>query len=124
MSSRARSALAAALGLVLGAGCAVEDGDITERGAAVIVPTFHTRYGFPGPWSREGATRAEFEGDSYACLRRSNEARREAGRGERNEVAYRAFIECMAARGWSRGVGPRARRVSDVPASRAPRPFN
>ena len=124
MSATVRALLAGSLGLLLLTGCAEHEAGGGELGAAAAVPTFHTRYGFPGPWSREGATRTDFEGDSAACLRRSNDARREGGNGDRNEAAYRAFIECMAAHGWARGFGPRARRVSDVPASRAPRPFN
>ncbi len=124
MSAPGRALLAGTVALLVLAGCSEGETGGPRASAALTIPTFHTRYGFPGPWSREGATRAEFDADSAACLRRSNDARREAGNGDPNEAAYRAFIECMAARGWARGVGPRARRVSDVPASRAPRPFN
>ncbi len=124
MSVAGPALIAWSLGLALFAGCTEEEAGAVDASAAVALPTFHTRYGFPGPWSREGATRSEFDGDSRACLTRSNDARRETGNGDRNEVAYRTFIECMAGRGWARGLTPRPRRVSDVPASRAPRPFN
>jgi hypothetical protein len=66
-------------------------------------PGLFGRYGYPGPWSREGATRAQFDGDADACQAASRRARAEAARGARPEAADRRFLECMEERGWSRG---------------------
>ena len=75
-----------------------------ELGDDVVpVQSFHTRYGFPGPWSKEGGRAVEFEQDSRGCLRRSNEARRAAPEDERNEAAYRGYLTCMQELGWTRG---------------------
>ena len=71
-----------------------------------VVPlvSFHTRYGFPGPWSKEGGHAGEFDRESRTCLGRSNEARREAPEGQRNEAAYSGFLDCMQELGWTRGT--------------------
>jgi hypothetical protein len=114
--------LAAALGLALLAGCGPGE---TPAGAEVSeeAPSsdFHTRYGFPGPWSREDANRDDFERDSGACLARSNAARREPGSDDRNAAAYRSFLQCMDERGWTRGLAPASRRVSGAPTSQSGR---
>ncbi len=65
--------------------------------------SFHTRYGFPGPWSREGTTRDDFDRDASACHERSKEARRDAVGGDPHEAAYRGFLDCMHERAWARG---------------------
>jgi hypothetical protein len=60
-------------------------------------------YGLPGPWSRDGADRDDFERESRGCRRRSRQARAEAPPGERSDAAYRAFLDCMEDRRWIRG---------------------
>jgi hypothetical protein len=75
-----------------------------ELGDDVVpVQSFHTRYGFPGPWWKEGGRAGEFDRESRTCLRRSNQARRAAPGDERNEAAYRGFLTCMEELGWNRG---------------------
>ena len=69
----------------------------------VPVQSFHTRYGFPGPWSKQGGRAGEFDQESRRCLRRSSQARRAAPEDERNEAASRGFLTCMEERGWTRG---------------------
>jgi len=74
-----------------------------------VVPlvSFHTRYGFPGPWSKEGGDAGVFERESRGCLSRSNAARRAAPKGQRNEAAYAGFLDCMQELGWTRGTTPK-----------------
>lgn len=74
--------------------------------AAEADSAWFTKYGLPGPWSRDGATRAAFEDETDTCLRLSNGARADAPQGEGNDAAYRAFLDCMADKGWTRGAGP------------------
>jgi hypothetical protein len=108
----ARAALCAAWALAaLLPGCGSAEQAPAAEPAAVATTGFHTRYGFPGPWSREGASHVEFDADSRACLESSNEARRSVA-GDRNDAAYRSFLECMEERGWTRGVAPRADRAA------------
>lgn len=109
---RARGICCTAWALVaLLPGCGGPEQAPAAEPAAVATTGFHTRYGFPGPWSREGAGHAEFDADSRACLGRSNEARRSVAE-DRNDAAYRSFLECMDERGWTRGVAPRADRAA------------
>jgi hypothetical protein len=83
--------------------CLLALGVACEGSGEVGPPGLFARYGYPGPWSREGATRAEFDGDAGACQAASRRARAEAERGARPDAAYRSFLECMEQRGWSRG---------------------
>lgn len=125
MTAAARARLFAILALSLWVGCGSDEpGGARDPRTAAAAPGFHTRYGFPGPWTRKGATPEEFDTHSATCLERSNEARRAPGDGNRHAAAYRAFLDCMGSKGWARGVGPRPRHVSDAPASRTPAPFN
>lgn len=79
-----------------------------ELGDDVVpVQSFHTRYGFPGPWSRDGGRAGDFDREWRTCLRRSNEARRAAPADERNQAAYRGFLSCMENLGWTRGSTPK-----------------
>ena len=76
-----------------------------ELGDDVVpVQSFHTRYGFPGPWSKEGGRGVQFEQESRSCLRRSKEARGAAPEDDRNDAAYRGFLTCMDELGWTRGT--------------------
>lgn len=72
--------------------------------AIAATPSFHTRYGVPGPWSRQGGSREDFDADSRGCQDRSVEAR--TASDDPNDAAYRAFLECMDEREWTRGITP------------------
>jgi hypothetical protein len=117
----------AALGLGLALACGSEEAALVSDQSALfdealgddVVPiqSFHTRYGFPGPWSKEGGRAVEFEQESRSCLRRSNEARREAPSDDRNEAAYRGFLTCMEELGWTRGTT--AKKAGEAPTGEA-----
>lgn len=68
-------------------------------------PTFFSREGLPGPWWREGGAREPFDRDASHCVKQSRAARR--GAKDPADAAYRAFLDCMEARRWGRGVPPR-----------------
>jgi len=70
-------------------------------------PLAFTAHGLPGPWWRVGASPRDFQGDSRACRSQSSRARERASR-DALEAAYRAFLDCMEARLWQRGVPPRS----------------
>lgn len=112
-----RRGLAAALSVALALACGSRDAPPTSEQPALfdeelgddVVPlvSFHTGYGFPGPWSKQGGRAAQFHRESRSCLRRSNQARRAAPEDERNEAAYRGFLDCMEELGWTRGTTPK-----------------
>lgn len=73
--------------------------------AAVRIP--FELYGHPGPWWRDDASQAEFDQDIWQCRTESKRARADAPSEARKDVAYRAFVDCMAAQAWHRGQPPR-----------------
>lgn len=75
-------------------------------GLAPAAPAIFSVYGLPGPWSREGASRDDFDVESRSCRDRSSEARRTAPAGEGSQTAYRVFLDCMQERRWFRGLPP------------------
>ena len=94
----------------------------TEVAAAAAAASFHTRYGLPGPWSREGGTRDDFDRDAGTCLERSKQTRRAAAGGDPHEAAYRGFRDCMDERAWTRdavakpGPEPGADEAAETPS--------
>jgi len=73
-------------------------------------PLAFTAHGLPGPWWRLGASPREFQRDTRTCREQSSQARERATRDTR-EAAYRAFLDCMAARMWQRGTPPKQPRA-------------
>ena len=66
-------------------------------------PRLFELHGAPGPWSRAGASDAEFARESHACLASSREARHRAPPEASADAAYRAFLDCMQSQSWRRG---------------------
>jgi len=62
--------------------------------------------GVPGPWWRDDAMRADFQVDQRSCRTISIAARDSAAAENRKDVAYRAFLACMAELDWTRGHPP------------------
>jgi len=97
----------AAAGLaLLWLGCGAGDGSrAVEAGPPPGTRLVFQRDGVPGPWWRDGATQEMFDAEHRICLARSREARAGA---DPADAAYRAFLECMQQRSWSRGLPPRS----------------
>lgn len=62
--------------------------------------------GLPGPWWQRGSTREDFDRDQRLCRKHSSDAR-EAAEDDRDDAAYRTFLDCMAELAWLRGTPPR-----------------
>ncbi|MDJ0865478.1 MAG: hypothetical protein QNK03_05160 [Myxococcota bacterium] len=66
------------------------------------------KYGYPGPWWREGATSRDFDRDLETCQDESTAARETSPADiDPREVAYRSFLDCMQRLDWTRGYPPR-----------------
>ena len=70
-------------------------------------PLVHNAFGVPGPWWRRDGTPQSFDNDLIGCRRESTEARTRPGEPDPRDTAYRAFLGCMGANGWKRGIPPR-----------------
>lgn len=71
-------------------------------------PVVHNAFGIPGPWWRADATPGAFDADLATCRSASSAARKRPGESDPLDAAYRAFLDCMDARGWQRGTPPPA----------------
>jgi hypothetical protein len=113
LSSLAATALIALTALPA---CSAEPGSSSPAVAAVSPvaappPEFRVRIpyslqGVPGPWWRDNAMHADFDVDQRGCRKVSSQARKEAASDDRNDAAYRAFLDCMTRHAWTRGVPP------------------
>lgn len=86
------------------AGCG-DTPDVSTAGPIEVrVP--YELHGIPGPWWRDNASQADFDRDMWTCRTESKQARADATPETRKDVAYRAFLDCMTERTWTRGYPP------------------
>jgi hypothetical protein len=94
---------------LLGLGCGTGDPSRpVQAGPPPGERLIFQREGVPGPWWRDGATQEMFDAEHRVCLARSQEARTDASGANPADAAYRAFLECMRQRSWSRSLPPRS----------------
>ena len=101
--------LLASLALLVGAFARVPAaGADASAPAPCSVRVPFNKYGYPGPWGRDGATSREFDRDLETCGDESTAARESAPADiDPREVAYRSFLDCMQRLDWTRGYPPR-----------------
>jgi hypothetical protein len=78
----------------------------SETSVQSIGPVLHNAFGMPGPWWQAQAEPQAFDADLSQCRRESSQAREQPGQPDPLDAAYRAFLGCMEANGWRRGVPP------------------
>ena len=81
-------------------------GSVDSGPPDIVVRIPYSLQGVPGPWWRDNAMHEDFEVDQRACRAVSTAARKAASGDDRNDAAYRAFLDCMTERSWTRGVPP------------------
>jgi len=94
----------ASVSVLLLASCGSSEAPAGASTPSPAPPAHFSRVGLPGPWWREGATREHFDREARTCVSESGAARR--GAEDPADAAYRAFLDCMEARRWMRGVPP------------------